>query len=90
MKVYKQWLADEDNNIMFMTLREWFDKLQIVVELEKACFFSLKLNKRFDIERACGYFFSVTDIELYSAEQMNKVYYVGNADLSSSKLNVKR
>ena len=31
MKLYKQWLADEDNNILHMTVNEWFHELMFSI-----------------------------------------------------------
>lgn len=87
MKVYRQWLADESNNIMHMTLKDWIDVLDLTVDIEKRVFFSRKLNKVFEIERVSGYFFSVTDFTEIMLRNADKMYYVGNADLSSCKLN---
>lgn len=85
-KVYKEWLADEDNNIVKMTLAEWFEYFKIEPAFyEWACGWTTQSwkssvkkerNGFIEIERRGGYGLLHNEYEEYK----DKLFFAGNAD----------
>ena len=88
MKVYKQWLADENNNIIYRPLSFWIDYFEVkpLKYKDYKCFWkSEKTGKTMDIEKRNGYGLLWDELKDYE----NKLFFVGNADLNTPKLREK-
>ena len=81
IKKYKQWLTDENNNILSMPLSFLFDYFGII-EAEKWYWFSKKEFRYMSIFKKGGYGLKHEEYETYK----NKLFFVGNVDLDVPKL----
>ena len=82
MKVYKQWLADDNNKIIFKTLAEWAEFYGLkMVEGTTWCW-KTRDGKFIDIERNGGYGLLHSEFGEYA----DKLFFVGNADLDRVKI----
>ena len=86
MKVYKEWLADENNNIVYKTLAEWAEYFGLKAVEGTAWVWKTKDGKFIDIEVKGGYGLLHTEFSEYS----NELFFVGNADLDRMKIRQKR
>ena len=93
MKIYKDWLADENNNIVKMPLKDWFEYFGITPETytypETGNTYELwkAANKKerngfIDIQKNGGYGLRHGEAEEY----MTKIFYAVNADIRDVKL----
>lgn len=87
MKIYKQWLADDDNNILFKPLSFWFEYFGIVpgYSIDGYQYWKTKAGKRIDIELCGGYGLKQSEYE----SKKNNLFFVGNADLDVWKVREK-
>ena len=88
MKVYREWLCDEENNIVFKPLSFWFEYFGVkpLEYKEYRCFWKAEnTGKRIDIEKNGGYGLTWEEYEAYK----DKLFFVGNADLENPKLREK-
>ena len=85
MKVYKEWLTDENNNIAYKTLADWAVYFGLKkVENTNWCW-RTRDGKFIDIEIEGGYGLLHKDFDKYA----NKMFFVGNADLDRMKIRIK-
>lgn len=86
MKVRKEWLCDENNEIVKKPLSFWFEYYSIkpLEYKEYRCFWKTEKEggKRIDIEKLGGYGLMWDEYEQYK----DKLFFVGNADLTNHKL----
>ena len=85
-KVYKEWLADENNKIVKMTLAEWFKYFDIEADYYRwdcgVITDGWKSSKKkenggfIQIERSGGYGLLHSEYEQYK----DKLFFAGNAD----------
>lgn len=99
MKVYKEWLVDDNNNIIKMPLREWFEYFKISPVL--ATFDTIEgisktyelwqsgwkkeRNGYIDIYKCGGYGLRHDEAEQYA----NELFYAGNADFDVKLVQVR-
>lgn len=84
MKVYKQWLSDEENNILHMTVGEWFHELMLSEYTgsdDGYMLYSARCSKPVELE-INGY-----GIPFYRwLEYKDVMCHVRNADLTTMKI----
>lgn len=88
MKVYKEWLCDENNKIVCKPLSFWFEYYNIkpLEYKDWRCFWkNEKEGRTIDIEKLGGYGLTWDEYEAYK----DKLFFVGNADLEQHKLREK-
>lgn len=84
MKVYKQWLADEDNKIVYKTLAEWAEYFGLKMVEGTQWMWKTREGKRIDIEKEGGYGLLHREFSEYA----DKLFFVGNADLDVHKIRI--
>lgn len=84
MHVYKEWICDEKNNIVYMSLSKWaaYYKLSPVKSGRLELWKSERTGKIMDIEKANGYGLLHKEFRQYA----DHLFFVGNADLDTPKL----
>lgn len=84
LRIYQQWLCDNNNNIVHKTLAEWFEYFDIfpVMWKDYQMWYSNKTRRYMDIETRGGYGLLHNDFYKYAQTK----FFVGNADLDSPKL----
>lgn len=86
MKVYKEWLADENNNIVYKTLAEWAEYFGLKMVESTEWVWKTREGKFIDIEVEGGYGLFHKDFGKYA----DRLFFVGNADLDRCKIRIKR
>ena len=86
MKVYKEWLVDENNNIVYKTLAEWAEYFGLHAVEGTTWVWKTRDDKFIDVEVEGGYGLLHKDFEKYA----DKMFFVGNADLDRAKIRIKR
>lgn len=84
MKIRNQWIADNNGDTLYMTLREWVEQL----ELTPAYDYMLKTNmkgKAATVYNRGGYAIKFEDF----GEHMDEIFFVSNADLDIMSINRK-
>lgn len=82
MKVYKEWLTDENNEIVCRTLAEWAEYFGLEKVEETAWSWKTRDGRFIDIEKRGGYGLLHSEFNEYA----DKVFFVGNADLDRMKI----
>lgn len=84
MHVYKEWLCDEQNNIVYMPLSKWaaYYKLNPFKSGKYDLWKSERTGKIMSIEKADGYGLLHKEFRQYA----DHLFFVGNADLDTPKL----
>jgi hypothetical protein len=84
MHVYKEWLCDEHNNIVYMPLSKWaaYYKLNPYKSGKIELWKSELTGKIMSIEKADGYGLLHKEFREY----VDHLFFVGNADLDTPKL----
>ena len=87
MHVYKEWLCDEQNNIVYMPLAKWaaYYKLNPFKSGKLELWKSELTGKIMSIEKANGYGLLHKEFREYA----DHLFFVGNADLDTPKLREK-
>ena len=83
MKIRNQWIVDNNGDVLYMTLREWIEQL----ELTPAYDYLLKTNMKGKAATVYvgGYGIKWEDFSKY----MDEVFFVNNADLDFMSINRK-
>lgn len=84
MKVYKQWLADENNNIVYKTLTEWAEYFGLKPVEGTTWRWTTRSGKHIDVEKEGGYGLLHSEFTEYA----DKLFFVGNADLDTVKIRI--
>lgn len=84
MKVYKEWLADENNNIVYKTLTEWAEYFGLKMVAGSTWRWATRSGKYIDIEKEGGYGLLHSEFPEYA----DKLFFVGNADLDTVKIRI--
>lgn len=84
MKVYKQWLADENNNIVYKTLAEWAEYYGLKMVDGSEWAWMTRDGKHIDIEKEGGYCLFHSEFSEYA----DKLFFVGNADLDTQTIRI--
>lgn len=83
MKVYREWLCDENNNIVKKPLSFWFEFFGVTApDANIKWFWTDKRSKRIDIEKNGGDGLLHDEYDQYK----DKLFFCGNADLDNHKL----
>ena len=85
MKVYREWLVDENNNIVYKTLVEWAEYFGLKMVNGTDWCWTTRSGKFIDIEVEGGYGLNHMDFGKYA----NRLFFVGNADLDRMKIRLK-
>lgn len=85
MKIYKEWLADENNKIVYKTLAEWAEFFGLTPVEGSTWAWKTRDGKFIDVERMGGYGVLHNEFEKYA----NELFFVGNADLDRMKIRQK-
>ena len=84
MKVYKQWLADENNNIVYKTLIEWAEYFGVKAVEGTPWAWQTREGKHIDIIKEGGYGLLHSEFPEYA----DKLFFVGNADLDTQTIRI--
>lgn len=85
MKVYKQWLADDNNNIAYKTLAGWAEYFGLKMVEGSDWAWMTRSGDFIDIEVEGGYGLLHKDFAKYA----DKEFFVGNADLDRMKIRIR-
>lgn len=83
-KIYKEWICNEENQIVYKPLRFWLEYFGATPVSEYTC--KTNKGKFIDVEVEGGYGMNWNEREDY----LDKLFFVGNADLDRAKIRIKR
>lgn len=82
MKIYKEWLADENNRIAHKTLAEWAEYFGLKMVIGTDWCWKTRDGQFIDIQVEGGYGLNHMDFGKYA----NRKFHVRNADLDRKKI----
>ena len=84
-KVYKEWLVDDNNKTVYMTLREWAAYYGLTPVAGSSWAWMTRDGAFIDVEGRGGYGVTHADFDKYADD----LFFVGNADLDRVKIRYK-